>query len=222
MTFVIAIDGLAGAGKSTLGEAIAQDLDCSYVDTGVMYRAVTLSALERGIAPSNGTALGQIAEDLDVALGRAEHSLLIAGDRPASALRSSVVDRTISEVSAHPEVRSVLTAKQRQLAEGRCVVMVGRDIGTVVFPEAPVKLWVTASEETRAARRAAERRGTTELEHHRVASDLAVRDRRDSGRTIAPTRQPAGAIVIDTDLLGPAAALAHALEAIRSARAGIE
>jgi len=219
VTFVIAIDGLAGAGKSTLGEAIARDLGCGYVDTGLMYRAVTLAALQKDIAPSDELALGQIADQLDFRLDTATNSLYIAGAQPVPELHSAAVDRAISEVSAHPAVRSALTARQRQLAAGQCVVMVGRDIGTVVFPRAPVKLWVTASEETRAARRAAERREGTETEQRGVAYDLAVRDRLDSGRAVAPARRPADAVVIDTDRLGPAAALAESLEAIGSARA---
>lgn len=218
MTFMIAIDGLAGAGKSTLGEAVARELSCAYVDTGLMYRAVTLSAVEQQILPSNAAALARVAEELDFRLALPDHQLLINNHPPLPALRMSEVDRTVSEVSAHGEVRDVLTAKQRLLAEGECVVMVGRDIGTVVFPDAPVKIWLTASEKTRALRRAGDHRASGQDDESGVARDLVFRDRFDSGRAIAPTRQPSGSIVIDTDILDPAAALAVALDAIQAAR----
>lgn len=220
-TLSIAIDGPAGAGKSTVGRGLAEALDCPYLDTGLMYRAVTLRALQQGVALSDAHRLQEIARSLRFRLEDGSRSGLVVDDeRAGGELRTPEVDASVSEVSAHPEVRQVMVARQREMASGRSVVMVGRDIGTVVLPDAPVKLWVTASEEERARRRQAEHLAASIETPEQVLAEIRARDSYDSGRSVSPLRQAPDAVVIETDKLTPDEALERALDAVSSYLSG--
>ncbi len=193
---VVAIDGPAGAGKSTLARALAQALDLPYVNTGLMYRAVALRALERGIEPSDADGLAEQARSLRFALDEGRE-LTIDGAEPAPALRSADVEAIVSEVAAHPAVREVLRAEQRSLGSGGAV-MEGRDIGSVVFTDADVKIFLSATQHERAGRR--EREG---------GGEVARRDALDARTN--PLIPGEGARVIDTTGLGEGEVLARAL-----------
>ncbi|HZU14944.1 MAG TPA: (d)CMP kinase [Chloroflexota bacterium] len=213
----IAIDGPGGAGKSTVGRGVAQALGCPYLDTGLMYRAITALALRRGIPPWDEASLASLARATTFDL--AGDVLLVNGRAAGSELRSPDVEARVSEVSAHPGVRAVLARRQREIAASTCLVMVGRDIGTVILPGAEVKLWVTAAPEIRARRRLAERGGQDE-ELAEVARQLAARDKLDAEKPISPMVPAPDAIVIDTGLLSPDEAVRVALHAVEDARAG--
>lgn len=210
----VAIDGPAGAGKSTVGRALARALDCPYVDTGLMYRAVTWLALDRGVSLADSAALEHLAGEIHFCLEG--HDVLLVNGRPAgSALRTPTVDAAVSVVSAYPGVREQMVRRQREIAAGRCVVMVGRDIGTVVLQDASVKLWVTASAAERARRRLEERLpGSSQVSAAEMVHRIMERDALDSGRAISPLRRAAGAIEIETDNLSPEQALGRAMEAV--------
>jgi cytidylate kinase len=173
--FIVAIDGPAGAGKSTLARAVAIAEDLAYLNTGVMYRAVARMALRRGIDVRDGPALAGVARDMEFSLDRGRpRSLLVDGEVPGEDLVAPEVEAVVSEVSRHPEVRKVLRDVQRRLGAPGAVVE-GRDIGTVVFPDADVKVFLQADPAERAARRQAERgSGGPEL-----AEALSRRDRLD-------------------------------------------
>lgn len=181
-----------------------------------MYRAVTRRALLAGIDPAHGDELTALARSMRFTLeDRPAHALLVDGAVAGEEMRTSEVDAAVSEVSAHAGVRAVLVERQRAFAEDGCIVMVGRDIGTVVLPRAPVKLWVTASAAERARRRAQEQPHAAEATAGaRVQESLRARDRHDSSRTLSPLAQPADAIVIDTEALSQEQALERALAAV--------
>ncbi len=185
----MAIDGPAGAGKSTVARRLAKRLGFRYVDTGAMYRALTWLALERGIVPEDGPALGALAETNEVELGGAGR-VTIAGRDVTEEIRSARIDRAVPVVARHPEVRAVLRAWQQRLAEGDAVIE-GRDIGTVVVPDAAVKVYLEADPRVRARRRLAER---PEIGSDALATDLRSRDESDAART----RPAPDAEVIDT------------------------
>jgi CMP/dCMP kinase len=199
---VITIDGPAGAGKSTLGERLARRLGYTYFDTGVMYRAVTWLALKKGISPRDEPALIALARDTHIEVTAAtaddgrQYTVSADGEDITWELRRPEVDREISQVASYPEVRSALIAKQRMIAAQGRVVMVGRDIGSVVVPDAPLKIYLDASLEARAQRRAAEivaRGGQASLDA--IREGLARRDRLDS-HVMAPA---ADAMVLRND-----------------------
>jgi cytidylate kinase len=219
MPLQIAIDGPAGAGKSTVGRTLAESLGCRYLDTGLMYRAVTLRALQEGVLLSDEVALERLARSISFEIESSGPRSLLVDGRPAGPeLHSHPVDAAVSIVSAHPGVREQMVARQRALAAEGCIVMVGRDIGTTVLPEAPVKLWVTASAQERARRRLRERSG--EGPHEVTAEmvrEIMERDRKDADRPTSPLRQPPGAIVIQTDQLTPEEVAERALLAVREA-----
>lgn len=196
----VAIDGPAGAGKSTIGRRLAGKLGSAYLDTGLMYRAVTWLALQRGVSPGDAAALAAIARDTEFDSGLDASSLLVNGELRDQDLRSAEVDRTVSEVSAHADVRQVLVDEQRRLANDKCIVMVGRDIGTTVLPGSPVKLWVTASPEERARRRLTEGlAGSAKLDVAHMADLIQVRDDLDSSRRVSPLHRAPDAVVLNTD-----------------------
>jgi len=199
----IAIDGPSGAGKSTVGHALARRIGATFVDTGLMYRALTLAALERGIDTEDGPTLGLLADQcvIDVERPGPEHpdrleTVLLDGTDVTDAVRSPYVDRAVSAVSRHAEVREAMLGVQRAAAMRGDTVMVGRDIGTVVLPDATLKVYLVAAAEVRAARRAAEM-GAPER-YAEYLAEILRRDAADSGREIAPLRQAAGAVVLDT------------------------
>jgi len=195
---VVAVDGPVGSGKSTVARRVAARLGYVYLDTGAMYRAIGLLATEAGV--------GLDDEDAVVALARSAglrfdgDGRLHAGGRDVSdAIRTLEMGAAASRVSALPGVRSLLVEEQRRFAGGADIVMEGRDIGTVVFPDAAVKVYLTARPEVRAARRAAELRAKgDEVDEAEVLAALLERDRRDSTRAVAPLCKAAGAVELDT------------------------
>lgn len=209
----IAIDGPAGAGKSTVGRDLAAALGCTYIDTGLMYRAVTDQALRAGLDLAEGRLLAEVASQLTFAVARGV-GLLINGQPASAALHRPAVDAAVSQVAAHPAVRQVLVTRQRELAAHGCIVMVGRDIGTVVLPEAAIKLWVTAGVETRARRRAEELSAMAETAVEQTLRGIVARDELDAGRATSPLRRAADAIVVETDHGTPAEVLERVLNLV--------
>jgi len=203
---VIAIDGPAGAGKSTIGKALARRLGLEYLDTGAMYRAVTAAALRRGVALDDLDAVGQLAVDLDVEVG--ERGVFADGHDVTAEIRGAEVTGAVSRVAANSAVRAELRARQRAWAEQRGGgVIEGRDIGTVVFPDAALKLYLTASPRVRAERRVAEAGGDVD----EIEASIATRDQYDSTRADSPLREADGAVLVDTTGHGIDAVLAHIL-----------
>ncbi|MBV9284614.1 MAG: (d)CMP kinase [Acidimicrobiia bacterium] len=190
---VVAIDGPAGSGKSTVARAVAERLGVAYLDTGAMYRSVSFAALRDGVDPADGEALAKLAGNLDIGLGE---RVLVDGIDATAAIRGADVTAVVSTVSAHPAVRADMVRRQREwAAEHGGGVAEGRDIGTVVFPDADVKVFLTASEEERARRRQRDDRAP---DVNAVAADLARRDALDSNRTTSPLVAADDAVVIDT------------------------
>ncbi|MSO57511.1 MAG: (d)CMP kinase [Thermoleophilia bacterium] len=176
---IVAIDGPAGAGKSTVARALADRLGFRYLDTGAMYRALTWLALRDGVALSDGAALSDLAHAHPVGFG--EGSTVTVDDADVTAeIRAHRIDGAVSQVARHPEVREVMRERQREIAHTRDVVIEGRDIGVVVVPDAELKVWLTADPAVRAARRHAERDGT---DREALARDLHRRDAQDAGNT---------------------------------------
>lgn len=199
---IVAIDGPAGSGKSTVARGAARRLGFAYLDSGAMYRAVTLLALENGVDLEDGVALAALADDSAIAVEERDHDyvrVLVNGRDVTGEIRAPRVTGASSTVAAHPEVRRSLLGKQRELIDSRDSVVEGRDIGTVVAPEAPVKLFLTADSSERARRRAAElERQGLRAEAEDVRAAIEQRDRLDSTRSAAPLRPADDAVVIDT------------------------
>jgi cytidylate kinase len=190
---VVAIDGPAGSGKSTVARAVAARLGVAYLDTGAMYRSVAFAGLERGVDPQDGEALAKLAADLDIDVGE---RVLVDGVDATTAIRGPAVTSVVSAVSAHPAVRAEMVRRQRRWADERGGgVAEGRDIGTVVFPDADAKVFLTASEAERARRRQRDDRAP---DVGAVAAELARRDALDSTRATSPLRPADDAVVIDT------------------------
>jgi len=202
----IAIDGPAGAGKSTIGALVAERLGYAFLDTGAMYRAVALLALERGVSADDEAMLVDIARGTNVTIGpptvrdgRA-YSVLVGGKDVTWAIREARVDRIVSQVARHPQVREAMVDQQRKIAGRSRIVMVGRDIGTVVLPDAELKVFLTASAAERARRRGEElaargiARAREELFH-----EILHRDELDSARPVAPLRPAKDATIVETD-----------------------
>lgn len=201
----IAIDGYSACGKSTLARALAKELGYTYVDSGAMYRAVALFAMRRGLWDGEQFDLDKLREELDEVLvtfdPKTGHTLL-NGEDVESEIRTLEVSRPASVVASYDFVRTMLVAQQRRLGEAGGIVMDGRDIGTAVFPEAELKIFLTASPEVRAQRRYDELRGKgDQTTMEMVSADLADRDYRDSHRAINPLRQAEDAVVIDNSEL---------------------
>lgn len=217
MRAVVAIDGPAGAGKSTVSRALARRLGFAHVDTGAMYRAVALLARERGVPDDDAGGLAALCDGLAFTFAEGGARLLVDGRDLTEAVRAPQVGELASRVSLQPAVRERLVAAQRRLAAAGGVVMEGRDIGTVVVPDAALKVFLTAAPAERARRRAAELRGRGEAVDEAVlAAELAARDARDSNRATAPLRAAADAIVVDTTDSEVAAIVAR-LEALARA-----
>jgi CMP/dCMP kinase len=199
---VVAIDGPAGAGKSTAARELARRLGFTLVDTGALYRGVALAAFERGVDWEDAAALGRLVDGLDIALVRGPDgaSLLhLDGVERAADIRTPHISTGASRVSRHGPVRRGLLDLQRRLGAQGGVVLEGRDIGTVVFPDAEVKVFLTASDEARAERRALElSRSGHEVDREQVLRDIRERDRADSERDLAPLRAAHDALLVDT------------------------
>lgn len=205
---VIAIDGPAGSGKSTVARAIADRLNLPYLDTGAMYRSVAFAALRMGVDPEDTVTVARLARQLKIDIGE---RVVVDGADATIEIRGPEVTRAVSTVAANPEVRAELRHRQREWATAHGGgVIEGRDIGSVVFPEAPLKVFLTAADDERARRRYKE---VTDLQYdgsspglavepetsvEAVAADLARRDQADSTRTVAPLAIADGAVVIDT------------------------
>jgi len=209
---VVAIDGPAGAGKSTLAKRVAAKLGFVYINTGAMYRAVALWALRLKVATSDMHRLERLALEADIAL-TLEGRVLLNGEDVTDAIGDANVAAAASEVSAVPGVRRALLSVQRGLAEKSSVVMEGRDIGSVVFPEAQVKIFLDADPSERARRRALDLE-TTNIES--VADELSQRDHRDRTRAEAPLVQAPDAELIDTTGLSPEEVEAKILQLVRA------
>jgi cytidylate kinase len=189
---VIAIDGPAGAGKSTVARGLADELGATYLDSGAMYRCVALAALRAGADLDDGAALGRIAVEAEISL--TPEAVILDGENVTEEIRAPEVSVAASRISVHPEVRAAMVARQRALVANGDWVAEGRDIGTVVVPDAQLKVFLTAAPQERARRRAADTgQGVAE-----VAEAQAERDRRDSDREHGALRAAADAVEIDT------------------------
>ena len=198
---IIAIDGPAGSGKSTVAREVAARLGFDYLDTGAMYRSVAFEAIRRGIDPDDKPTVAELARQLDLHVD--EKVVLVNGADATVEIRSPEVTRAVSAVAANPEVRKEMVLRQREWAEGRNgVVVEGRDIGTVVFPAALLKLYLTASETERASRRAQEMLDRdfqpADVSMAKVAEDMARRDHVDSTRSASPLAVAEDAVEVDT------------------------
>ncbi|SRR5579884_2335365 len=201
---IVAIDGPAGAGKSTLAKRVAEKLGYIYVNSGAMYRAVALWALRLGVALNDMHRLEQLAREAKIRLSLSDGRIFLNDEDVTEAIRDRAVSDAASKVSAVPGVRRALVKLQRQIAEENSIVMDGRDIGSVVFPGAQVKIFLDADPKERARRRALELRGQGEdADVHVVAGELQKRDDRDRKRTEAPLVQAPDAELVDTTALTP-------------------
>ncbi|HEX6884091.1 MAG TPA: (d)CMP kinase [Planctomycetota bacterium] len=210
---IIALDGPAGAGKSTVARALARELGFFFLDTGAMYRAVTLALLERGLEPGDAGAAASVARELRLTFDREGH-VLIDGKPGEPAIRGTAVTRAVSQVSAHAGVREAIVARQRELARSaRGVVAEGRDTTTVVFPDATHKFYLSASVEERARRRAREEQALERLGE--IRAELERRDALDSTRVHSPLRAAADAHRVETDGLDVPAVVARLLALVR-------
>jgi cytidylate kinase len=197
----IAIDGPAGAGKSTVAQRVAKRLGMLYVDTGAMYRAATLTALTRGCSIEDEQCLRDLLDTIDLTLEIHDgmQRVYVDGEDVTEAIRSLEVTRRVSTVAAHPLVREKLVDMQRRIASRKNVVMDGRDIGTSVLPDAELKVFLTASIEERARRRLQElEQKGVKAEYGELLRDIEERDRKDSEREIAPLKQAKDAVLVDT------------------------
>lgn len=204
----IAIDGPAASGKSTVAKLIAKELGFTFINTGAMYRAVTWYVLQQGIAPADTEAVKALLAGIPLSFGKdgAVSTVMCEGRVLTDELTLQSTNDNVSTIAAIPEVRALLVEKQREYNLAEPVVMEGRDIGTVVFPNTPYKYFVTASEEVRAARRAAQ--GLTD--------SIAERDRKDSARACAPLTMAEDAKLVDTSDMSIEQVVAHIAEDIRT------
>ena len=205
----IAIDGPAASGKNTVGMLLAHQLGCPFIDSGAMYRAVTLRAIADGIDPEDVQALPELARGLTFTFVPPSSSapsgrIVVNGEDVTEALHTPAVDAKVSLVSRIPAVREILVAEQRRLAACGPVVMVGRDIGTVVLPDADLKVYLDASPGERARRREHELHEHGQaVDFQQVLSEIERRDRLDRERTVSPLRAAADALIVSTDGLTP-------------------
>ena len=209
MSLQIAIDGPAASGKTTVARRVAERLNVLYLDTGAMYRALAFAALHTQTDLDNENALVRLC---------AQHRILVTLDRGAplgfriragereltqADLESPEVTAVVSTIAAHPRVREAMVQEQRRIAEAGPVVMAGRDIGTVVLPSAPVKIFLTASVQARVDRRRAQlEEAGVDVSAHELAKEIEERDRLDESRAVSPLRQAPGAVLIDSSTLG--------------------
>ena len=222
-TFSIAIDGPAGAGKSTVAKALASSLGALYLDTGAMYRAFGLAMLRRGVDTHDWPTLAACFDDVDISVECAEagQRIYLDGEDVTAAIRTPEASQAASDVSTAPEVRRRMVALQQKIAEGHSVVMDGRDIGTAVLPDAPLKIFLTATPEERARRRFLELRqkGAPDT-YEQVLRDIQVRDWQDTHREASPLRPAPDAVIVDTSDMGPEESVA-ALRRLAAERLGL-
>ncbi|OBJ03369.1 cytidylate kinase [Mycobacterium alsense] len=216
---VVAIDGPAGTGKSSVSKGLARTLGARYLDTGAMYRIVTLAVLRAGVDPADADAVERVASATRLSVGYDPDrvSCYLAGEDVSAEIRGDAVTRAVSAVSSVPAVRARLVALQRAMAEGLgAVVVEGRDIGTVVLPAAPVKIFLTASAETRARRRNDQNVASGLADDYEgVLADVRRRDHLDSTRPVSPLRAAPDAVVVDTSDMTEEQVIAHLLELVR-------
>jgi cytidylate kinase len=216
----IAIDGPAASGKTTVGKMLADRLNYLFLDTGSMYRATTFAALERGVDVGDEAAVVALAETIDIRIENADEAndgyhyfVFVDGQDVTADLRTQAVDRHVSQVSAYSGVRQQMVKLQRTYGKRGRVVMVGRDIGTVVLPDAPLKLYVVASAEERAQRRWKERRAAGDTTtYEAILADVIRRDKIDSSREHSPLRPADDAVVIDSSGRDPHLILTEILQ----------
>lgn len=212
----VAIDGPAGTGKSSVSKGLAQSLGARYLDTGAMYRMVTLAVLRSGVALDDAAAVGEVAAGVELTVDCDGASFYLGHEDVSVHIRGEGVTRAVSAVSAVPAVRTRLVALQRELAAGpHSVVVEGRDIGTVVLPDAAVKIFLTASAETRARRRNEQNiaAGLAD-DYDAVLADVRRRDHLDSTRAVSPLRAAEDAVVVDTSDMSQAEVIAHLRELV--------
>jgi CMP/dCMP kinase len=221
----ITLDGPSGTGKSSVARAVAARLGAHYLDTGAMYRAATVAVLEAGVDPTDAAAVARVAAQacIEVGTDAGVEVVRVDGVDVAQRIRGAEVTRAVSPVSAVPEVRRQLVAQQRALvAEADAVVVEGRDIGTVVLPEATLKIYLTAAPEVRAQRRAGQLGITDPAEIAALAEDLRRRDEYDSSRADSPLRPADDAVIVDSTHLDREGVIERVLELARSAVAAGE
>ena len=200
-SFDVAIDGPSGAGKSSLARRCAAELGLLYVDTGAIYRTVGLAAWRRGLDCKDEQAVASILPELDIRLGYVdgEQRMFLNGEDVSGEIRMPEISMCASDVSAHAAVRDFLMEMQRKLARENRVIMDGRDIGTVVLPQAKLKIYLTAGAEERARRRMLEQSAKgVEQPYEEVLRDIILRDEQDMNREVAPLRQAEDAVLVDT------------------------
>ena len=201
---VIAIDGPSGAGKSTAGRALARRLGYVFLDTGAMYRALALKALRDGVPLDSEAELARLARDARIELAGSGDVVSLDGEDVSAAIRTREVSVAASRVSRHPQVRRVMVARQQELGRPGGVVLDGRDVGTVVFPDADVKFYVDADPRRRAERRHAELAATGVASNvDTIEGEIRARDHADSTRPDSPLTRAPDAVYLDTTVLGP-------------------
>ncbi|MBC5723926.1 (d)CMP kinase [Agathobaculum sp. NSJ-28] len=214
----VAIDGPSGAGKSTVARAVAARMGYVYVDTGAMYRAIGLAVYRRGIAGEDTAGIIASLPTVDISLAYQDgmQHVLLNGEDVSEAIRTPEISQYASKVSAVPEVRRFLLDVQRDMAKNSNILMDGRDIGTVILPDAPVKIFLTASAKTRAERRYRElKEKGQQVTLEGVLADIQARDRQDTTRAVAPLRQADDAVLLDTSALDLEQSIAAVLRIIR-------
>jgi cytidylate kinase len=216
---VVAIDGPAASGKGTIAEGVARALGFHLLDSGSLYRLVALSALERGVSPDDDSGLVDLAARLDATFG--DGRIVVAGRDVGEAIRGEAVSVAASRVAVHPAVRAELIGRQRAFRQPPGLVADGRDMGTVVFPDAVLKVFLTASAEERARRRhkqLIEKGISSTIES--LLRDIRERDARDAGRSAAPLKPASDAVILDTTDMTITAAIEFVLDRYRERRAG--
>ncbi len=221
--FSVAIDGPAGAGKSTIAKAAAKELELIYVDTGAMYRTIGLACLDDGISPEDSKAVIEKLKSivLELKYVDGEQRMILCGKDVSDDIRTERVSMTASVVSKIPEVRAFLLEQQRGFARSDNIIMDGRDIGTVVLPDAQVKIFLTASAESRAKRRTLqlEEKGI-EADYDAILEDIHKRDYQDSHREIAPLKAAPDAVIVDTTELTLEGSIEAVIDTIRKGMSG--
>ena len=220
--FSIAIDGPAGAGKSTIAQEVAAQLGAMYLDTGAMYRTVALYFLRRGLI-ADADRMAELAEGMDIAVKfeNGEQHMLLDGEDVTLAIRSGEASMAASAVGAIPEVRRRLVRLQREIARGISIIMDGRDIGTAVLPDATLKLYLTATAEVRAMRRYTQLRDKGhDVQFHRVLDEIVERDYNDMHRAASPLTRAEDAVLLDTSNLTIAQVVDEVVQRIHKAIGG--